>query len=118
MKQEIEDLLLANERMLQLWEVGDMLDEGKKKHLKVKTKKEKTESVYDVDEVSVELLSDTQMSVEVQVRTVEEAMRQLEVDPRIRKVLLMSHTLDEDPDETKTKRHGEVIFNIISTIDK
>lgn len=118
MKQEIEALLVANERILQLWEAADALDESKGKHLKIKVKKEKTDSVYDVDEVTVELLSDTPMSVEVQLVTIIEAMKQFEADPLIAKVIHMSHTLDEDPDETKTKRHGEVVFQIISTIDR
>ena len=118
MKQEIEELLVTNERILQLWTAEDALDESKGKHLKIKVKKEKIDSVYDVDEVIVELLSDTPMSIEVQIRTIMEAMRQLEADPRIRKVVYCSHTLTEDPDETKTKRYGEVVFTVVSTIDK
>ena len=118
MKKEIEDLLIVNERILQLWTAEDALDESKGKHFKISVKKEKVDSVYDVDEVIVELRSDTPMSVEVQLVTIMEAMKQLEIDPRIRKVIHCSHTLTEDPDETITKRHGEVIFMIISTIDK
>ena len=114
MKQEIEDLLKVNERMLQLWEVDDMVDESKSKHIKVKTKKDRSDSHYDVDEVTIELLSDSEMSKEVQLTTIAEAMKQLEADARIRKVILVSYNLDE----TQNKRFGTVVFSVISTIDR
>ena len=118
MKQEIEDLLKVNERMLQLWEADDMVNESRRKHIKISTRKDKSDSHYDVDEVTVELRSDSPMSKEVQLRTVIEAMRQLEADARIEKVIFMSQTLTETAEEVTNRKHGEVVFLVISTIDR
>lgn len=113
MKQEIEALLIANERILQLWDDGDLLNEGKQKHLKVSTSKLKVDSVYDVDEVTVGFKHDIPANFVIHLKTVREAMAQLEADPRIRKVIYESQTLDAQDD-----KKGEVIFTVISIIDK
>ena len=118
MKKEIEDRLLASERILQIWQPEDVFDELKSKHLKVSVKKEKIDSVYDVDTVTVELRFNSPMSMEVQIITVIEAMKEFESDPAIRKVIHNSHVLTESVDESEDKRHGEVVFTIISNLDK
>lgn len=113
MKKEVEDFLIANERIQQLWDTGDVLNISKKKFLKVSTKKLKVDTVYDVDEVTVEFKHDVQLNDAIQVRTVIEAMRQMQVEvDGVRKVIYESNTVDD------AEKEGSVIFTVISFVDK
>lgn len=113
MKKEIEDFLIANERIQQLWDTGDVLNVSNGKHLKISTKKLKVDVAYDVDEVIVEFKHDVQLNNAIQVRTVIEAMRQMQVEvDGVRKVIYESNTVDD------AKKEGSIIFTVISFVDK
>jgi hypothetical protein len=118
MKTEIEDLLKANERILQIWEPGSVSSPQGERHMVITTRKEKGDSVYDADEVTVRLFSSRPMDMVIEIATIIEAMKQLETDPRIRKVIHQYHELPELADENATKRVGRVDFLIINTIDR
>lgn len=118
MKTELEDLLKANERILQIWEPDTIGGSQGERHMVITTRKDRSDSAYDADEVTVRLFANRPMDMAVEIRTVVEAMKQLEADPRIKKVIHQYHELPESADENATKRVGRVEFLIINTIDR
>ena len=118
MKTEIEDLLKLNERILQIWEPENVSGGQGERHMVITTRKDRTDSHYDADEVTVRLFANRPMDMAVEIRTIIEAMKQLEADSRIKKVIHQYHELPESADENATKRIGRVDFLIISTIDR
>jgi hypothetical protein len=118
MKLELEALLKANERILQIWEPDNVSGSQGERHMVITTRKDRSDSGFDADEVTVRLFANRPMDMAVEVRTVIEAMKQLEADPRIKKVIHQFHELPESANENATRRVGRVDFLIINTIDR
>lgn len=118
MKTEIEDLLKANERILQVWDRDSVSNAQGQRHMVITTRKDKSDDGFDADEVTVRLFASRPMDMAIEVNTVIEAMKQLEADPRIRKVIHTYHELPEHTNENANKRVGRVEFLIINTIDR
>ena len=76
-KKEIEDRLLVEPRMEQLWDVSTMLA---KQQIKVKTKKIKSDSGYDLDECTITYTTDSSIKNYIHTRAIVDSMKLME-DP-------------------------------------
>ena len=70
LKKEIEDRLIVNERVLQLFEAETLFDDKVKKYISSKTEKIKSDSDYDLDNYLVTLVSNTPIEKHIHVKAI------------------------------------------------
>ena len=106
-KKDIEDRLVIDPLVAQLFDVEDLYNEENERHLKVKTDKVKTDPAFDVDVCRVEIRTDMIPVLGIHVRAIRNAMRNMEGE-LIRKVCFLEYNEEEQ----------EVIFSVINKLEK
>lgn len=86
LKKEIEDRLIVNEKVLQLFEADTLFDKKVKKYIETKSERVKSDATYDVSTYTVTITSRDPLAAEIHIKAVIDSTLSMEGD-RLRKVI-------------------------------